>query len=114
MSDVRVAGSATATAAATSPAGSSAALLLHGIDVAPSRRDSLRRRLLACADLLSLLLAYAVVWFVAPPPNAPVDDLPMLLALPCWIVLNKVLRLYDSDAALIHQSTLEELPRITH
>ena len=37
-----------------------------------------------------------------------------MLALPLWVVLNKSLRLYDRDANLVHQSTLNELPKIFH
>jgi exopolysaccharide biosynthesis polyprenyl glycosylphosphotransferase len=59
-----------------------------------------------------LLVAYALLWVFAPPPNSVVDDLPLLAALPIWVVLNKVLRLYDRDANLIHKSTLNELPTI--
>lgn len=87
---------------------------LYGQDTANSRRDSLRRRLLALADVLALLAAYGLLWIVAPPPNPPSDDLLLIGALPLWVLLNKVLHLYDRDANLIHQSTLNELPKIFH
>lgn len=76
-----------------------------------SRRDAVRRRSLAAADMLALFCAYAalrVVSGVAP----TADDLLLLAALPTWVVLNKILRLYDRDANLIHKSTLNELPTI--
>ena len=34
--------------------------------------------------------------------------------LPLWVLLNKLLGLYDRDASLIHKSTLDELPQIVH
>jgi exopolysaccharide biosynthesis polyprenyl glycosylphosphotransferase len=77
-----------------------------------SRRDSVRRRLLAIADILGLAAAYGCVWLVAP-PNAELEGrLVLAAALPCWVVLNKLMGLYDRDANLIHKSTLDELPRI--
>ena len=66
------------------------------------------------ADVLALLGAYGVLWLVAPPPNSVAHDLILLPVLPLWVVLNKSLRLYDRDANLVHQSTLNELPKIFH
>src|SRR5947207_175297 len=87
---------------------------LYDAPVPAPRRDSLRRRALAAADMLALLGAYAVVWLIAPPPNRPLHDAVLLVALPLWVVLNKTLRLYDRDANLIHKSTLNELPGLFH
>ena len=87
---------------------------LHGAPAAAPRRDSLRRRMLAGADVLALLGAYAAVWAALPPPDAWWTDLPLAAALPLWVVLNKTLGLYDRDVALVHHSTLDELPKILH
>ena len=88
--------------------------LLYGHDTAVRGRDSLLRRLLAMSDALALVGAYALLWVFAPPPNAVTDDAALLLAIPVWIVLNKILGLYDRDANLIHRSTLNELPGVFH
>jgi exopolysaccharide biosynthesis polyprenyl glycosylphosphotransferase len=88
--------------------------VLHAANVDTPRRDSMRRRALAAADMLALLGAYGVLWLVAPPPNSVAHDLVLLPVLPLWVVLNKSLRLYDRDANLVHQSTLNELPGLFH
>jgi exopolysaccharide biosynthesis polyprenyl glycosylphosphotransferase len=88
--------------------------ILHAANVETPRRDSMRRRALATADVLALLGAYGVLWLLAPPPNSATHDLVLLTALPLWVVLNKSLRLYDRDANLVHQSTLNELPVLFH
>ena len=76
-----------------------------------ARRDSLRRRLLAGADILAFTLAYTSVW-LATSPDLVGEVLFASLAVPGWILLNKLLGLYDRDAHLIHKSTLDELPRL--
>src|SRR5213596_1174514 len=91
-----------------------AGAVLHAANVETPRRDSMRRRALAAADVLALLGAYGVLWLVAPPPNAVTHDLVLLVALPLWVVLNKSLRLYDRDANVVHRSTLNELPKLFH
>jgi exopolysaccharide biosynthesis polyprenyl glycosylphosphotransferase len=91
-----------------------AGYVLHAANVDTPRRDSMRRRSLAVADVLALLAAYGVLWLLAPPPNSVVHDLVLLPVLPLWVVLNKSLRLYDRDANLVHQSTLNELPKLLH
>jgi exopolysaccharide biosynthesis polyprenyl glycosylphosphotransferase len=88
--------------------------VLHAANVETPRRDSMRRRALALADVLALLGAYGVLWLVAPPPNPATDDAVLLIALPLWVVLNKSLRLYDRDANVVHRSTLNELPGLFH
>jgi exopolysaccharide biosynthesis polyprenyl glycosylphosphotransferase len=85
--------------------------VLFGAQVAMPGRDSVRRRMLAGADLLGLLCAYGVVLLAAPPATSP-NGFWLVGALPAWILLNKILRLYDRDANLIHKSTLNELPTI--
>jgi len=81
---------------------------LHAANVETPRRDSMRRRALAAADVLALLAAYGVLSIFDSPPVL------LLAAIPFWVVLNKSLRLYDRDANLVHQSTLNELPKIFH
>src|SRR5258706_6140732 len=85
---------------------------LYGADVATPRRDSLRRRALAVADVFALLGAFALVVSAVPPPGG--TGIALLAALPLWVVLNKALRLYDRDANLLHKSTLNELPGVVH
>ncbi len=87
---------------------------LYGADVQTPRRDSWRRRSLAIADVLALVAAWAFMWVVAPPPTPFWDDLVLLPVLPLWVLLNKLLGLYDRDASLVHRSTLNELPQIVH
>jgi len=76
------------------------------------RRDSVMRRSLAMADVLALVGAYLVVLLVLPPSAARADPVLLLTTLPAWVVLHKLMRLYDRDANLIHKSTLNELPAI--
>ena len=77
-----------------------------------SRRDSVRRRLLAIADVLGLAAAFGLAWLLTPPDAELSDRLVLALGLPAWVLLNKLMGLYDRDANLIHKSTLDELPRI--
>jgi exopolysaccharide biosynthesis polyprenyl glycosylphosphotransferase len=83
--------------------------VLYTPDAAPSRRDSRRRRALAAADVLALVVAYALLTLIDAPSSTSAW---LLLALPLWVVMNKVLRLYDRDANLVHKSSLNELPKI--
>lgn len=78
----------------------------------PSRRDSVRRRGLAAADVVALSLSCAVAWAIVPPSAPLASYCILLLALPGWVVLNKLLGLYDRDANLISSSALDELPRL--
>lgn len=81
--------------------------------VSGTRRDSAQRRALALADALSLCLAYVVAWIaLAAPAPWETSRLVLLATLPLWILLNKLLGLYDRDASLIQKSTLNELPRV--
>jgi exopolysaccharide biosynthesis polyprenyl glycosylphosphotransferase len=76
------------------------------------RRDALRRRSLALADVLSLTTAYGIIWLVYPPDATLRSKLVLIAALPLWVVLNKLLGLYDRDPVVVHKSTLDELPRM--
>jgi exopolysaccharide biosynthesis polyprenyl glycosylphosphotransferase len=81
--------------------------------MASARRDSVRRRLLAVADAAALILAYASVWLIVPPDGVELTERLVLAgALPFWVLLNKLLGLYDRDAHLVHKSTLDELPKL--
>ncbi|MEX2196017.1 MAG: sugar transferase [Thermoleophilaceae bacterium] len=74
-----------------------------------TRRDSIRRWALALADAAALAMAFGIVLLTtAPSSGGSVAGAAALL--PFWIVLNKLLGLYDRDANLIHKSTLDELP----
>jgi exopolysaccharide biosynthesis polyprenyl glycosylphosphotransferase len=64
--------------------------------------------------MVALVGAYLLVWVVDPPPGALLDRAPLLAALPLWVVVNKLLGLYDRDANLINKSSLDEFPRIAH
>jgi exopolysaccharide biosynthesis polyprenyl glycosylphosphotransferase len=94
---------------------SSRGAFIDGADVAQSPRDSARRRLLAVADMAGILVAYLLVWVIHPPIGGEmVDRLPLLVVLPGWVLLNKLMGLYDRDDKLIHKSTLDEIPGILH
>jgi exopolysaccharide biosynthesis polyprenyl glycosylphosphotransferase len=81
--------------------------------MASARRDSVRRRLLAVADAVALVLAFATVWLLVPPDGVALSERLVLTgALPFWVLLNKLLGLYDRDAHLVHKSTLDELPKL--
>jgi exopolysaccharide biosynthesis polyprenyl glycosylphosphotransferase len=87
--------------------------LIAEVPVELTRRDSVRRRLLALADILAIAAAYACVWLLVPPAGVELHDRLVLgAALPLWVLVNKLLGLYDRDANVIHKSTLDELPRL--
>ena len=87
-------------------------VLLHATERLTQRRDTWHRRSLATADMLALVLAEAVVRLAIPPEATLLEKWYLLLGLPLWVLLNKLLGLYDRDANLIHKSTLDELPTI--
>jgi exopolysaccharide biosynthesis polyprenyl glycosylphosphotransferase len=90
-------------------ASAEALYLLQATDSAP-RRDSIRRRLLAVADVVSLIASLLVVCAVM--GRDLVAVLALLPLLPVWIAFNKAHRLYDRDENLLRKSTLDELPQI--
>jgi exopolysaccharide biosynthesis polyprenyl glycosylphosphotransferase len=73
------------------------------------RMDARRRRILAAADLLSAFLGTAV----ATAGFAEGAWVLMLAGAPLWILLAKILGLYDRDHRAIRHLTLDELPGIT-
>ncbi len=86
--------------------------LVAGQGAPVSRRDTARRRVLACVDAISLAAAYGCMCLVASPSDPAGGAIVLAGALPLWALFNKLLRLYDRDANLIHKSTLDELPQI--
>jgi exopolysaccharide biosynthesis polyprenyl glycosylphosphotransferase len=72
------------------------------------RRDALRRRILAVADLLSAGVAAAVAtngfangsWWL------------LLAGAPIWVLLAKLLGLYDRDHRAIRHLTIDEIPAV--
>jgi exopolysaccharide biosynthesis polyprenyl glycosylphosphotransferase len=77
---------------------------------ARSARDTARRRLLVGADAIAVAMALSLAGFAASPAH-PRSQL--LVAIPLWVLLNKVLGLYDWDSAVIDKWTFHELPRLT-
>ena len=69
-------------------------------------RDALRRRLLALADLIAAAAASVVV------ASSSADAFWALALLPAWILIAKLLGLYDRDHASIRHLTFDELPAI--
>ncbi len=69
-------------------------------------RDSLRRRLLAGADLLAVVLASALVL------SGDATRLWALAFLPAWLLMTKLLGLYDRDHRAIRHLTIDEVPAI--
>ncbi len=73
-------------------------------------KDVLRRRLLAAADVLSVILAALVVGTV----GVDHSTLWVCATLPVWIVLAKVNGLYDRDHVRLRHSTVDELSPLLH
>ncbi len=72
-------------------------------------RDALLRRFLAGADVLSVLLAFVALAIA----NVDFDSVALAaLSIPLWIVLAKLLGLYDFDQRSLRHLTVDELPRL--
>lgn len=69
-------------------------------------RDALRRRLLAWADVL----AAAVATLLA--TRGAASGLILLLGLPIWILVAKMLGLYDRDHVALRHLTVDEIPTL--
>jgi exopolysaccharide biosynthesis polyprenyl glycosylphosphotransferase len=69
-------------------------------------RDALRRRLLALADLIAAAAASVVV------ASTSADAFWAVALLPAWIVIAKLIGLYDRDHAAIRHLTFDELPAL--
>jgi exopolysaccharide biosynthesis polyprenyl glycosylphosphotransferase len=75
-----------------------------------TRKDSLRRRLLFTADLLTTLIAVGVMTLV----EGTTDPLWVLPTVPLWIIVAKFEGLYDADHPRIWHLTTDEVPAIFH
>jgi len=75
-----------------------------------TRKDSLRRRLLFAADVLTILIAVGVMTLV----EGTTDPLWVLPTLPVWILIAKFEGLYDADHPRIWHLTTDEAPAIFH
>jgi exopolysaccharide biosynthesis polyprenyl glycosylphosphotransferase len=69
-------------------------------------RDSLRRRMLATADLVAAGSVTAIF------ASTPAEAFWSLALLPLWVVLAKLFGLYDRDQMVIRHLTFDEMPRI--
>jgi exopolysaccharide biosynthesis polyprenyl glycosylphosphotransferase len=69
-------------------------------------RDALRRRMLAVADVLAATLATLLA------TNGLTDGLVLLAGLPIWILVAKMLGLYDRDHIALRHLTADEIPTL--
>jgi FlaA1/EpsC-like NDP-sugar epimerase len=73
------------------------------------------RRLLFVADIVGLLVAYAVALELAPPSVAadrvtPIEELALFAAsLPLWVLLARIYGLYDRDEERTDHSTVDDV-----
>ena len=74
-----------------------------------SPRDSARRRAFVPGDTVALGAAFLISGFASAYTES---GLPVLAALPLWVVMNKLLGLYDRDATAIDNRSLHEFPRL--
>ena len=74
-----------------------------------SPRDTARHRGFILGDLVALGIAFLVSGFASAYTDA---GFPVLATLPLWVVMNKLLGLYDRDATAIDNRCLHELPRV--
>jgi exopolysaccharide biosynthesis polyprenyl glycosylphosphotransferase len=76
---------------------------------AASPSDVARRYGLALADVIALGSAFAASGFASAGTHIAY---PVLVLLPLWVMMNKLLGLYDRDGTVIDKSTLHEIPRL--
>jgi exopolysaccharide biosynthesis polyprenyl glycosylphosphotransferase len=69
-------------------------------------RDALRRRMLAVADVLAATFATLLA------TNGLTDGLVLLAGLPIWILVAKMLGLYDRDHIALRHLTADEIPTL--
>jgi exopolysaccharide biosynthesis polyprenyl glycosylphosphotransferase len=72
-------------------------------------RDSLRRRLLALADVVSVVAAALALWAWGAPASEAVVTVAFV---PGWLVVAKICGLYDRDHRSLRYLTVDELSRI--
>jgi exopolysaccharide biosynthesis polyprenyl glycosylphosphotransferase len=78
-------------------------------------RDYITRRVLATSDALAITAAMAIALLVVTPsPHAGTQFALSLLALPFWIALFKLYRLYDRDSKRVSHSTVDDVPWLFH
>jgi exopolysaccharide biosynthesis polyprenyl glycosylphosphotransferase len=80
-----------------------------GLPEASRRRDTIYRRLLAAADVLSASVAGVVG---VPVLGDDTVNLLALVAIPLVLVVGKVTSLYDRDGHLLKKTTLDEAPEL--
>jgi len=78
------------------------------------RRDQLRRRLLAVADVTAVAVALAVATVLTPGPPVARDLLWGALLLPVWLMLFKTYGLYERDGKRISHTTVDDIPSLFH
>src|SRR5437763_13159818 len=69
-------------------------------------RDALRRRMLAAADLVAAALATILV------TSGSAAGVVLLIGLPVWILVAKMLGLYDRDHIALRHLTADEIPTL--
>jgi exopolysaccharide biosynthesis polyprenyl glycosylphosphotransferase len=80
------------------------------------RRGWLVRRLLVCADVVALLVAFTTTELLLGPPG-PMhfqEWFVLVAVLPAWIFMAKVYGLYDRDEERADHSTVDDVPGVFH
>jgi exopolysaccharide biosynthesis polyprenyl glycosylphosphotransferase len=78
------------------------------------RRGWLVRRMLLCADVAGLLVAFAAAEALAGTPTIGAEWLVFLGLLPIWIVMAKIYGLYDRDEERPDHSTVDDFVGVFH
>jgi exopolysaccharide biosynthesis polyprenyl glycosylphosphotransferase len=97
---------------ATEPAAEIVTPVTHGLS---SRRNTLVRRSLIAADLLSISAAFLlafVLFGAARGASAAFEFRLLLVTLPGWVAVASVNRLYRQDAERTHHSTTDDVPGV--
>jgi exopolysaccharide biosynthesis polyprenyl glycosylphosphotransferase len=79
-----------------------------------SQRDYWRRRLLAGADVLALLISFEASALVPRGEDAERTLLWALAIVPVWILILKLYGLYDRDLKRVSHSTVDDIPWLFH
>jgi exopolysaccharide biosynthesis polyprenyl glycosylphosphotransferase len=78
------------------------------------RRGWLVRRMLLCADITGLLVAFAAAEAIAGTPTIGSEWLVLLGLTPIWIVMAKIYGLYDRDEERPDHSTVDDFVKVFH
>ena len=78
------------------------------------QRDRLVGRTLQVADVGGLLLAFLISQRLFSGSGLPAEARGALFALPVWIAVARLYRLYDRDQLRFEHSTVDELPGVLH